>query len=152
MLCNVVAVMRDMSLQEQSAVILLINPTLMDREGAKHVIKLFLDALFVLMQILPSPVMNVLMVMLYLGTNVVIPVLNSRMALENVSHVQMLYLDAHNARLTLNLAPPNVILVTLNQTTIFLEQNAVMLEYSYTRMMKVVILVLILLRVVLHVQ
>ena len=90
MLCNVIVVMRDMSLQEQFAVILLINLTLMDRESAKHVIKLFLGALFVLMQNLPSPVMNVLMVMHYLGTNVVIPVLNSQMALENVSHVQML--------------------------------------------------------------
>ena len=114
MLCNVVVVMRDMSLQEQFAVILLINSTLMDREGAKHAIKLFLAALFVLMQILPSPVMNVLMAMHYLAANVVIPMLNSRMALENVILVQMLYLDAYNVWLTLNLAPPNAILATPN--------------------------------------
>jgi hypothetical protein len=106
--------MRDMSLQEQSAVILLKNPTLMDREGAKHVIKLFLAALFVLMQILPSFVMNVPMTMHYLGTNVVIPVLNSQMALDNANLVQMLYLDAYNVWLTLNPAPPNAILVIPN--------------------------------------
>ena len=114
MLCNVVVVMRDMSLQEQSAAILLKNPILMDREGAKHAIKLFLAAFFVLMQILPSPVMNVLMAMHSLGTNVVIPVLNSQMALENVILVQMLYLDAYNVWLTLNPVPPNVRLATPN--------------------------------------
>ena len=54
--------------------------------------------------------------------------------------------------LILNLAPLNVILVIPSQITIFLEPNAVMLEHSYTLMMKVVIVVLIFLRVVLHVQ